>query len=66
MSRRFIIFERLDSRQILINQANELLTEAERMPSGVERDRILKRARAIQTEIDVESWANSPGLQPPK
>jgi hypothetical protein len=66
MSRRFIIFERLDSRQILINQANELLTEAERMPSGVERDRILKRARAIQTKIDVESWANSPGLQPPK
>jgi hypothetical protein len=66
MSRRFIFFERLDSRQILISQASELLTEAERMPSCVERDRILKRARAIQTEAKVEGWINSPGLQPPK
>jgi hypothetical protein len=66
MSRCFIIFERLDTRQILIKRANDLLTEAERMPCGVERDRILKRARAIQTEIEVESWANSSGLQPPK
>lgn len=60
------IFERLDARRLLLDQVNELMTEAERMPCGVERDRILKRARAIQTEIEVESWANSSGLQPPK
>lgn len=53
-------------RQIIIEQANELLIEAQHMPVGVERDRLLERARSMQAEVEAEKWANSTGLHPPK
>lgn len=59
------IFERLDARRLLLDQVNELMTEASRMPPGVERDRVLEHARAAQVEANAERLPNSSGLQPP-
>ena len=55
-----------DSQTILVDRAKLLRQEAQRMPPGVERDRLLKQARQIEAEAQAERWANSPGLQPPK
>lgn len=54
-----------DPRDISIDRAKLLRVEAQRMPPGVERDRLIKQARQIEAEAHAESWANSPGLQPP-
>ena len=56
---------RRDTRQILIDQAALLRAQAQKMPSGVERDRLLKQARQLDTEAKGADWANSGGLQPP-
>jgi len=55
-----------DTRDISIDQAKLLRAEAQRMPPGVERDRLMKQARQIEAEVLAERWANSPGLQPPR
>lgn len=55
-----------DTQDILVDRAKLLRAEAQRMPPGVEQDRLLKQARQIEAEALAERWANSPGLQPPK
>lgn len=64
MTRRFV-FSKSDSRQILLDQVQQLLHEARRMAPGVERERVLRRARSIEVEANLEEWANSPGLRSP-
>jgi hypothetical protein len=54
-----------DTRDILVDRAKLLRVEAQRMPAGVERDRLMKQARQIEAEAHAEAWAFSPGLQPP-
>jgi hypothetical protein len=54
-----------DTRDISIDRAKLLRAEAQRMPPGVERDRLMKQARHIEAEARAERWANSPGLQRP-
>lgn len=61
-----IFSERRNSADILIDQAKLLRAEAERMPLGVERDRLIKQARQIEVEAKAERWANSPGLRSPE
>jgi hypothetical protein len=39
---------------------------AQLVPPGPERDELLKKAKKAETAMEVEGWANSPGLQPPK
>jgi hypothetical protein len=36
------------------------------VPPGPERDEILKKAKRAETARDMEDWANSSELQPPK
>ena len=50
----------------LAEEAARLRQQARRAPQGVERDRLLRRARQAETAIDVNKWLASPGLQPPK
>jgi hypothetical protein len=40
--------------------------EAERLPPCAERDDLLRKARQADTAANLDAWANSPGLQPPK
>jgi hypothetical protein len=36
------------------------------MPDGPERNELLKKIRRAEAAANIEAWANSPGLQPPK
>lgn len=56
---------RRDTRQILIDQAAVLRALAQKMPPGVERDRLIKQARQLDAEAKAGNWANSAALQSP-
>jgi hypothetical protein len=43
-----------------------ILQQAEALPDGPERDELLKKVKPATTAQELEAWANSPGLQPPK
>ena len=40
--------------------------KASRLPPGIEKDDLLKKARQADTAAHLEDWVNSPGLRPPK
>lgn len=40
--------------------------EAENMPDGPEPNQLLKKIRQAEAAANIEPWANSPRLQPPK
>lgn len=61
--RRFKQTTTLEARLAL--EAKQLREEAARLPPGVERDRLLKRARQDETASHMAEWLRSPGLQPP-
>ena len=50
----------------LASFAKEALDKAQYLPSGPERDDLLKKARRADTASHIDEWATSPGLQPPK
>jgi hypothetical protein len=50
----------------LASFAKEAADKASHLPSGLERDELLKKARRADTASHIDEWANSPGLQPPK
>jgi hypothetical protein len=62
--RRFKQTNPLDRR--LEEQAKRLRREAEAVPPGVERDRLMRQARQAETAARMSEWLSSPGLQPPK
>lgn len=62
--RRFKETVSLDDR--LAAFVDEARRRASELPPGAERDALLKKARQADTAMHLESWANSPGLQPPK
>jgi predicted trehalose synthase len=49
----------------LANEAQRLRKEAEGTPPGVERERLIRRARRAETASQIGEWLNSPGLKPP-
>lgn len=53
------------TQEILVDRATLLRAQAQRMPPGVERDRLMKQARQIEAEANAQGWASSSGLQPP-
>ena len=53
------------TQEIFVDRVTPLRAEAQRMPPGVERDRLMKQARQIEAEANAQGWASSPGLQPP-
>ena len=53
----------LDKR--LAEEAQRLRKEAEGTPRGVERERLIRRARQAEAASHIREWLNSPGLKPP-
>lgn len=45
--------------------AEEARAKAAQLPSGPERDALLKQARQLDTATHMDEWASSPGLRPP-
>ena len=52
--------------QRLEEQAKRLRKEAQGTPHGVEREKLIRRAREAETAAHIQEWLSSPGLQPPK
>ena len=50
----------------LASEAAKFRKEAEGTPHGVERERLMRRARQAETGSHMSAWLSSPGLQPPK
>lgn len=50
----------------MAEQAAKLKTMADRLPAGVEREALLKRATTVETGAHISDWLRSPGLTPPK
>jgi hypothetical protein len=50
----------------LTREAGRLRKEARGTPPGVERDRLIRRARLAETGSQISEWMRSPGSQPPK
>ncbi|ABE64524.1 conserved hypothetical protein [Nitrobacter hamburgensis X14] len=40
--------------------------EAAGLPDGPEREQLLKKVQQAETASEIEGWANSPALQPPR
>ena len=40
--------------------------QGETMPEGADQYELQKKIRQAETAAKIETWANSPGLQPPK
>ena len=54
----------LDER--LEEQAERLRMEARGTPPGVERDKLIRRARQAETAAHIQEWLTSAGLRAPK
>ena len=52
--------------QRLADQAQRLRKEAQGTPPGIERERLIRRARQAETAVHIQQWLTSPGLQAPK
>ena len=50
----------------LAEEAKRLREEAKQLPSGAEREALLRKARQAETGSHMSEWLSSPGLQPPK
>nr|WP_284275894.1 hypothetical protein [Bradyrhizobium iriomotense] len=61
--RRFKQIDPLDKR--LTDAARQLRREAQDTPPGVERERLIRRARQAETASHINEWLTSPGLKPP-
>jgi hypothetical protein len=50
----------------LIDTAARLRKEARGTPAGVERERLLQKARQAETAWRIDGWLSAEELQPPK
>ena len=53
----------LDKR--LMEKAQRLRKEAQGTPPGVEREKLIRKARQVEAASHVSEWLNSPGLKSP-
>jgi hypothetical protein len=60
-------FTQTDSLEVrLANEATKLRNLAQGTPHGIERERLMRRARQAETGSHISEWLRSPGLQPPR
>ncbi|QQO20621.1 hypothetical protein JJB98_12215 [Bradyrhizobium diazoefficiens] len=62
--RRFKQTTKLDQR--LEEQARRLREEARGITPGIERERLIRRARQAEVASHLSEWLSSPGLRQPK
>ncbi len=65
MQQRRRVKQTLSLDQRLTDQAERLKKEARGTPPGIERERLLRRARHAETAAHMEQWLMSPGLRAP-
>lgn len=53
-------------RERLSDFVNDLRKKIEDTPEGTERERMVTKLERAKSAAKIDSWANSPGLQPPK
>ena len=63
MRRRFK--QTLSLKDRLAVEAQRLRDEARTLPLGAKRDRLMRRARQLETAASIDQWLSSPGLQLP-
>ena len=66
MQRRRRFKQTLSLQDRLAAWADEIRKQAASLPSGPERDALLKKAGQADVASHLDSWANSAGLQLPK
>jgi hypothetical protein len=66
MSQRRRLKQSTTLKERLTRWAEDVRRQALKLPPGVERDSLLKKARQADTASLLDDWANSPALQPPK
>ncbi len=49
----------------LTEEAQRLRNQAKGVQPGIKRDRLIRRARQLETAANVNEWIASPGLAPP-
>ena len=49
----------------LEQEVERLRTAADKLPPGIEREGLLRKARQTETACHVNEWISSPGLRPP-
>ncbi|MBR1193261.1 hypothetical protein JQ574_22655 [Bradyrhizobium sp. AUGA SZCCT0158] len=49
----------------LEQEAARLRAQAEQLPYGPVRDKLMRKARQLETATHVDEWISSPGLQAP-
>jgi hypothetical protein len=47
-------------------ESARLRAEAQKLPPGIEREELLRKARQAETASHMSEWLTSPGLQSPK
>ena len=52
--------------EVLANEAQRLRREAQGIPPGYKRGRLVRNARQAETASHIMDWIMSPGLQPPR
>ncbi|MEH2506598.1 hypothetical protein V1290_005409 [Bradyrhizobium sp. AZCC 1578] len=55
----------LEDAERLLREAGRLRQEARRTPTGIERERLLRKARQLETAARMQEWLSSPGLRAP-
>jgi hypothetical protein len=58
--------QRLSLQDRLSIWANQVREQAAKLPPGVEKDTLLKKARQADTASELNDWANPAGLLSPK
>lgn len=66
MQRRRRLKQSLSLKDRLRVFSEKLKAEATKLRPGPEQEALLKRARVADTASQIDDWANSPGLRPPK
>jgi hypothetical protein len=50
----------------LTDEAQRLRKEARGTPPGIERERLIRKARQAEAAAHIQEWLSAPGLQPPR
>ena len=66
MTERRVLTQTSQPERRLAEEAARLRKEAQGTPAGIERERLIRRARQAETASHMSAWLRSPGLQPPK
>ena len=61
--RHFKQIDPLDKR--LLEEAQRLRKQAQGTPPGIEREKLLRKARQAEAASHIGEWLSSPGLKPP-